>query len=158
MARKPDPKSGEAESKDCTFEASLARLEQIARELEEGDLGLDAALARYQEGVACLRECRRMLEQTERKIELLTGVSESGEAITAPFDDEAQTLAEKAETRGRRRSIAARRASSSEETQAGESPAGELPAGDSPSLRQSTPGSQAFPEAEVDVDSPKRLF
>ncbi|HEX5386050.1 MAG TPA: exodeoxyribonuclease VII small subunit [Gemmatimonadales bacterium] len=43
----------------------LARLEVIVRRLEIEELDLDAALALFEEGVACLREARARLAAAE---------------------------------------------------------------------------------------------
>jgi exodeoxyribonuclease VII small subunit len=96
-------KNNSAET-ELSFEQALARLEQIARDLEDGNLGLEESLTCYEEGVKRLKTCHRMLAQAERKIELLSGVDAQGNPITQPFDDEATTLEEKAEGRSRRRS------------------------------------------------------
>jgi exodeoxyribonuclease VII small subunit len=77
------------ESEPLNFEQSLARLEEIARGLEDNKLGLNDSLLMYEEGVKLLRQCQGLLQQTERKIELLTGVDASGQAVTKPFDAEA---------------------------------------------------------------------
>jgi exodeoxyribonuclease VII small subunit len=77
--------SGETPS----FEQALAALEQIVHDLEEGRLGVAESLARYEEGVKLLKQCHGLLERAERRIELLTGVDESGNALTEPFDDRA---------------------------------------------------------------------
>ncbi len=87
-----------------TFEEALQRLEQIVRDLEEGELGLDDSLARYEEGVTLLRQCHDLLQRAERRIELLTGVDAGGNPVTSPLDDQALSLNEKAEQRSRRRS------------------------------------------------------
>jgi len=87
-----------------SFEQAAERLEQVVHELEEGSLGLDESLARFEEGIALLRRCHELLERAERRIEILTGVGAQGEPITAPLDDAALSLAEKAEHRSRRRS------------------------------------------------------
>jgi exodeoxyribonuclease VII small subunit len=84
-----------------SFEHSLAELETIVRDLEEGQLGLDEALTRYEQGVKHLKHCYHLLQNAERKIELLTGVTDDGTAVTKPLDETAEPLAEKA---GRRRS------------------------------------------------------
>src|SRR6185436_20808410 len=68
-----------------SFEAALASLEAIVHDLEDGDLGLAEALARYEQGIKHLRHCYDLLEQAERKIELLTGIDAEGRAKTAPF-------------------------------------------------------------------------
>ncbi len=83
-----------------SFEHSLAELEAIVHELEDGQLGLAEALARYEQGVKHFKHCYELLQQAERKIELLTGVAEDGTAITQPFESEESPLADSA---GRRR-------------------------------------------------------
>lgn len=87
-----------------SFEESLGKLEQIVRQLEDGSLGLSDSLARYEEGLNCLRRCHEALGQAERRIELLTRVDERGEVETVPFDEQQMTLEEKAASRGKRRS------------------------------------------------------
>jgi exodeoxyribonuclease VII small subunit len=72
-----------------SFEQSLARLEEIVHQLEEGNAGLEESLARYEEGVKLLRQAFDLLQKAERKIELLSGVDADGNPITEPFDDKA---------------------------------------------------------------------
>ena len=72
-----------------SFEQSLQRLEEIVHLLEEGDLGLNEALERYEEGVKLLRQSYELLERAERKIELLSGVDAEGNPVVEPFDDKA---------------------------------------------------------------------
>ena len=80
MSNRPDPPP-----ETLSFEAALASLEAIVHDLEDGDLGLAEALARYEQGIKHLRHCYDLLEQAERKIELLTGIDAEGRAKTAPF-------------------------------------------------------------------------
>lgn len=54
-----------------TFESSLNELEQIVRQLEEGDLPLDESLKLFENGVRLSRECRERLTNAERRIEVL---------------------------------------------------------------------------------------
>ena len=54
-----------------TFEAALARLEQIVQRLEKGELALEESLVLYEEGVRLSRLCHAKLEEAEGKIELL---------------------------------------------------------------------------------------
>ncbi len=79
----------EATAEEATFEQTLAELEQIVRQLEEGTLGLSESLARYEQGVKRLKECFGHLDRAERRVELLERVDPAGEAVTRPFDDEA---------------------------------------------------------------------
>lgn len=54
-----------------TFEQSLTRLEEVVARLEGGDLPLDEALERYEEGVKLVSRCRADLERAELKVKLL---------------------------------------------------------------------------------------
>ena len=51
-----------------TFEESLAELDRIVRELEDGKLGLEDALCRYETGVGLLKRCYTQLQQVEQRI------------------------------------------------------------------------------------------
>jgi len=83
------------------FERSLEELEAIVHDLEEGQLGLAEALARYEQGVKHLTHCYKLLEGAERKIELLTSVADEGTASTEPFDESSESLADSAGRRKR---------------------------------------------------------
>ncbi|HEY2786151.1 MAG TPA: exodeoxyribonuclease VII small subunit [Fimbriiglobus sp.] len=68
-----------------SFEADLADLDRTLKDLEDGTTTLDAALARYEQGVQLLRRCYARLRAAEQKIQQLTGLDESGRPILAPF-------------------------------------------------------------------------
>jgi exodeoxyribonuclease VII small subunit len=53
------------------FEAALARLEEIVKELETGDLPLEQSLKLFEEGIKLSRICNKRLEDTERRVEIL---------------------------------------------------------------------------------------
>ena len=55
--------------------------------LEQGDLPLDECLAKYETGVKALRTCRQILDEAEKKIEMLTK-DESGALKAKPFEPE----------------------------------------------------------------------
>lgn len=86
-----------------TFEEALVLLEQIVTELEAGQISLAEGLARYEHGVKLLKRCYQLLEQAERRIELLNRVDSEGNAHSEPFDDSALSLEEKARGRDRAR-------------------------------------------------------
>src|SRR5207244_8599980 len=86
---------------EVNFEHSLAALEAIVHDLEEGQLGLAEALGRYEQGVKHLQQCYQLLEAAERKIELLTGVAADGTAKTESFDESSEPLTESAGRRKR---------------------------------------------------------
>jgi len=97
------------------FEDALKRLEEIVHSLEEGDIGLNESLQRYEEGVKLLRQSYELLQRAERRIELLSGVDAEGNPITQPFDDTATIdQDEPGKRRGRRRSAPKMRPDSGE--------------------------------------------
>ena len=61
----------QAQAPTEAFDARLARLEALVVELEGGQLGLEAAIDRYREGVALLRGCRETLGEFQRQVEEL---------------------------------------------------------------------------------------
>ncbi len=68
-----------------TFEASLEALEQIVRELEQGDLPLEKSLDLFEQGIRLSRECQERLSQAERRIEVLLRDNQ-GRPVVAPFE------------------------------------------------------------------------
>ncbi|NTW58609.1 MAG: exodeoxyribonuclease VII small subunit [Nitrospirae bacterium] len=69
------------------FEAALARLEEIVRSLESGELGLEQSLKLFEEGVKLARVCNARLEEAERKVEVLLK-DKNGKMTTKPFEGE----------------------------------------------------------------------
>ncbi len=59
-------------SEELKFEKALERLEKIVEELETGNIPLDEALKKYEEGVRLSRACSDKLAQAEKKIQILT--------------------------------------------------------------------------------------
>ena len=54
-----------------SIESRLSELETILEELESGDLELDQALKKFEQGVKLSRECQKTLEDAELKIKIL---------------------------------------------------------------------------------------
>ncbi len=69
------------------FEAALARLEEIVKELEKGDLPLEQSLRLFEEGVKLSRICNKQLEDAERKVEILLK-DRAGTMTAQPFEEE----------------------------------------------------------------------
>ena len=78
-----------------TFEKALADLENIVRELEDGKIGLEESLARYEQGVTLLKHCYGQLRRMEQRIVELTGQDENGNPLTKPFEHSASIAAAK---------------------------------------------------------------
>lgn len=72
---------------EMSFEQGLARLDEIVRHLEKGDLPLSDSLALFEEGTGLLNTCNRMLEEAEQKVvKLRKGPDRQPEEL--PFEEE----------------------------------------------------------------------
>ena len=54
-----------------SFEKSLKQLEEIVQELESGDMPLEKAMKKFEEGVKLSKYCSEKLDETEKKISIL---------------------------------------------------------------------------------------
>lgn len=70
------------------FESAIAELEQIVKQLEDGDLPLDRSLALFERGVELSRYCHDQLGTAQRRIEVLTerGDVKDGSALVDSDD------------------------------------------------------------------------
>ncbi len=57
--------------KEMSFEAAMARLEEIVRALDSGSAGLDASLGLFEEGISLVKLCNAKLEGAEQKVKML---------------------------------------------------------------------------------------
>ncbi|NUN24051.1 MAG: exodeoxyribonuclease VII small subunit, partial [Candidatus Jettenia caeni] len=53
------------------FADALKGLEDIVERIERGDLSLDEALSEYENGIKLYKQCVSMLEDAEKKIQIL---------------------------------------------------------------------------------------
>ena len=88
---------------NLTFEQALAELEGIVQDLEDGQVGLEESLARYEKGVGLIKRCYGQLRQAEQKILLLTGVDEEGRPALQPFEHAATAESIKLDPKRRRK-------------------------------------------------------
>ncbi len=65
------------------FEKALSRLETIVNELEEGELSLDESLKIFEEGVKLSKTCLKMLDEAEKKVEILVKDKDGRKRIQA---------------------------------------------------------------------------
>jgi exodeoxyribonuclease VII small subunit len=71
--------------KSINLEKSLADLEALVEELESGDLPLDQAMKKFEEGIKLTRGCQAALKDAEQKVEILLK-SAGGEKALEKFD------------------------------------------------------------------------
>jgi exodeoxyribonuclease VII small subunit len=74
-------------TEEIKFEEALTRLEEIVEKLEDGDLPLDESLSAFEEGIRLSRICAKLLNEAERKVEILTK-GEDGKLIAKPYEEE----------------------------------------------------------------------
>ncbi len=55
--------------KKLTFEEALKNLEVIAEQIEQGKIGLEESITKYEEGMALVKQCRDILSKAEQKIQ-----------------------------------------------------------------------------------------
>lgn len=65
------------------FEHSLAALEALVSQMEQGDLSLEDALKAFEDGVQLTRQCQAILNDAEQKVQML--VEKNGELTSQPF-------------------------------------------------------------------------
>lgn len=65
------------------FEEALARLETIVTELERGELPLDQSLKIFEEGIKLSKTCLKILDDAERKVEILVQEKDGKKRIQA---------------------------------------------------------------------------
>lgn len=96
--------AAEAAADSGTFELSLAELERIVHDLEEGGLGLAESLAQYERAIKHLKHCYSILNETEQRIHLVAKVLEDGTPVNQPLDDGLESPSDSlAESAGKRR-------------------------------------------------------
>jgi len=76
-----------------TFEEAMKQLEQIVQELESGDLPLEKAILKYEEGVRLSRFCSEKLDETEKRITILQ--NQEGNVLEKPFMQENESEEDK---------------------------------------------------------------
>ena len=62
--------------KEKKFEEAMSELEQIVQQLERGDVPLDEAIAKFQEGMALSQYCNEILTKAEETVSNMIVVKE----------------------------------------------------------------------------------
>lgn len=69
------------------FEQNMARLEQIVRSMERGDVALDESLKLFQEGTELVRACGKLLDEAEMQVKKIM-TAPDGSPVEEEFTDE----------------------------------------------------------------------
>ena len=70
-----------------TFEDSMARLEQIVRAMERGDVALEESLKLFQEGTELVRSCQKLLDDAQLQVKKIM-TAPDGSPVEEDFQDE----------------------------------------------------------------------
>ena len=72
--------------KKIKFEDAIKKLEEISKELESGNLGLDESVSKFEEGMELSKTCIKMLNEAEKRINIL--IDKDGEISEENFTPE----------------------------------------------------------------------
>ena len=73
--------------KNATFEENMARLEQIVRAMEKGDVPLEESLKLFREGTALVESCGKLLDEAELQVKKIVPASD-GTPVEEAFEYE----------------------------------------------------------------------
>ena len=76
-----------SEKKPANLEKALADLESLVEDLEKGDLPLDQAMKKFEDGIKLTRTCQAALRDAEQKVQVLLKSAGGDESLEA-FDVE----------------------------------------------------------------------
>ena len=76
----------------------MKQLEQIVQELETGDMPLEKAIKKFEEGIKISKYCSEKLDESEKRITLLMRDSDGNNASEIPFVMEDETSEENSDT------------------------------------------------------------
>jgi len=74
--------------KSVNLEKALTDLETIVEELESGDLPLEKAMKKFEEGIKLTRSCQAALKDAEQKVEILLESAGAEQLEAFESDDE----------------------------------------------------------------------
>lgn len=90
MARKPGKRYTDDEIRQISYEQAYEHLQEIVQQIEQGHVGLEESVARYEDAMKLIAHCRRILKQAEQKVLQLQQTSE-GLASLEPFQVPAES-------------------------------------------------------------------
>lgn len=74
--------------KTINLEKSLTDLEDLVEELESGDLPLEKAMKKFEDGIKLTRACQTALKEAEQKVEILLKSAGGDELEDFAVDEE----------------------------------------------------------------------
>ena len=59
------------EKEKQSFEQALTELEKIVTDIEQGQVGLEQSIEKYEKGMKLVKHCREILDAAEKRIEVI---------------------------------------------------------------------------------------
>ena len=66
-----------------SFEQAITKLEDLIDAIESGEVGLEEAIVRYEEGQSLVKRCRAVLDKAEQRIAELGAMDETKDGDAA---------------------------------------------------------------------------
>lgn len=85
MARKPGKRYTDEEIAQLTYEQGYDQLQEIVQQIEQGQVGIEESVARYEDAMKLIAHCRRILKQAEQKV-LQLQQNSHGHVTLEPFE------------------------------------------------------------------------
>lgn len=60
-------------NKKLNYEESVKKLEEIIKQLEDGEMPLEQSIELFSEGIGLVKSCNKYLDKAEEKIKILVG-------------------------------------------------------------------------------------
>lgn len=76
-------------TKKLSFEESVARLDEIVKHLESGDMPLSESLSMFEEGTKLISSCTKLLDEAEQTVVRLKKGADR-QPVELPFEEETQ--------------------------------------------------------------------
>ena len=70
---------------ELKFEQALSELEKIVASLENQTAPLDESISLYENGIALVKHCSKLLDEAQQKVGILSR-NDSGEVVIKPFN------------------------------------------------------------------------
>jgi len=70
-----------SETKSLNLEKALSDLEKLVDELESGELPLEKAMQKFEQGIELTRNCQSALKDAEQKVEILLKSADGEETL-----------------------------------------------------------------------------
>lgn len=65
-------------AKEQSYESSIAEIETIIREIEQGEIGIDTLSQRVKKAIELIDSCKKKLQTTETELQKLLQANEGG--------------------------------------------------------------------------------